>query len=160
LLRKKFSNFNFLMSYSFMDNQYTFQDLRPKNFPSNLNIAHAAKLGMAYTTTKLKISTGFNWHTGKPSTPPVFGNEIVGNTINHAPPNSARLPNYMRVDVSALYKFNIGRKLKADVGASVWNLLNRKNKINSFYRVENGAAIETRQYSLSITPNIGLRAYF
>ncbi|MDP2687321.1 MAG: TonB-dependent receptor [Aequorivita sp.] len=160
LLRKKVKDFNFWLSYSFMDNQYTFTDLQPNAFPSNLDIKHAITLGTAYSLKNLKIAAGFNWHSGKPSTSPVNGNEIMNNEINYAAPNSSQLQNYMRMDVSALYNFNITEKIKADVGVSIWNILDRENEISNYYHFDNEEVIETQQRSLGITPNAGVRVYF
>ena len=160
LLRKKISDFNFWLSYSFMDNQYTFKDLRPNPFPSNLDIKHAITLGSAYSIKNLKIAAGFNWHAGKPTTSPQIGYEILNDEINYSAPNSMRLQNYMRFDISALYNFNITEKIKADAGISIWNILDRENEISNFYHVDNEAVIETHQRSLGITPNAGFRVYF
>ncbi len=160
LIRKKISEFNFWLSYSFMDNQYKFYDLQPSAFPSNLDITHAIAFGTAYSLKNLKIAAGFNWHSGKPSTSTVIGDEISNNVINYRTPNSSRLPNYMRMDLSAHYNFNITPKIKADAGISIWNILDRANEINNFYHIDNEEVIETQQRSLGITPNAGLRVYF
>ena len=160
LLRKKISGFNFWLSYSFMDNQYTFKNLQPNAFPSNLDIKHAITFGSAYSIKNLKIAAGLNWHSGKPSTSPIIGNEIFNDEINYSAPNSSRLSDYMRIDISARYNFSISQKIKADAGVSVWNILDRENEINNFYRIENEEVIETQQRSLGITPNAGLRVYF
>lgn len=160
LLRKKINSLNFWASYSFMNNDYTFSKLRESSFPSNFHITHAVMIGASYTAKKLKIAAGLNWHTGKPTTLPVAGNEIVNNEINSSEINSARLPHYMRLDISALYDFKFRGMVKCDVGASVWNVLNRENEIDNFYRLNNGAIKKTGQRSLGITPNAVLRVYF
>lgn len=160
LLRKKVSEFNFWLSYSFMENQYKFSGLQLNAFPSNLDITHAIALGTTYSLKNLKIAAGFNWHTGKPSTSPLINNEISNDAINYAAPNSSRLQNYLRMDISARYNFNITQKIKADAGISIWNILDRENEISNFYRVDNEEVIETQQRSLGITPNAGLRIYF
>ncbi len=160
LLRKKINDFNSWLSYSFMDNKYTFKDLQAHAFPSNLDVRHAITLGSAYSLKNLKIAAGFNWHTGKPSTAPISGNEILNGEINYNLPNSSNLKDYMRIDISAVYNFNITGKIKADAGISIWNVLDRENEISNFYHLENQEVIETQQRSLGITPNAGLRVYF
>lgn len=160
LFKKKVDAFSFWLSYSFMDNQYKFIDLQPNTFPSNLDIKHAITLGAAYSLKNLKIAAGFNWRSGKPNTSPVIGNEITNNEINYTTANSSLLKNYIRMDISARYNFNITQKIKADAGISIWNILNRGNEINNFYNIDNEEVIETQQRSLGITPNAGLRVYF
>jgi hypothetical protein len=160
LLRKKLDKFNSWLSYSYMNNQYRFKDLEPENFPSNYNISHAATLGLAYSLTNLKLSAGLNWHSGKPITRPIIGNEIVNNAVNFNATNSSQLEDYMRVDVSAIYNFGLGNNTKAHLGVSIWNVLNKENEVNIFYRVNNDALSEVMQYSLGLTPNAVLRVYF
>lgn len=160
LLRKHIDKFNTWLSYSYMDNQYQFSDLEANYFPSNYNITHSATVGFAYSLERIKISAGLNWHTGKPITIPVLGNEIVNNEVNFTSTNTSNLEDYMRLDVSAIYNFSLGKQTRANIGVSVWNVLDRENQINSFYRVNNENLNETIQRSLGLTPNAVLRVYF
>ena len=160
LFRKNIDKLNCWVSYSFMDNTYTFKEFQEKSFPSNFNITHAITLGTAYSFNKLKISAGLNWHSGKPTTKPTTGNEIVNNGIMYGDTNADNLKDYLRLDVSAIYNFKMGDKTTANVGVSVWNVLDRQNEINNFYRVNDGAVNETVQNSLGITPNAVFRLYF
>ncbi|RLD27656.1 MAG: TonB-dependent receptor [Bacteroidetes bacterium] len=160
LLRKNIDQFNTWISYSFMNNSYTFNDLETNAFPSNYNVAHVVTIGTAYSTKKLKISAGLNWHSGKPTTLPMIGNEIIDNTINFGATNTNNLDEYLRVDVSALYNFRFTSKVKANIGISVWNVLNNDNEVNNFYRINEDVVNETIQRSLGITPNAIFRVYF
>ena len=160
LLRKRIVNASFWLSYSFMDNEYTFEGLAEKTFPSNLDITHTVSLGSSYVYKKLKLSAGFNWHTGKPTTTPIAGSEILDGEINFGPTNSTQLADYFRVDTSVLYRFMIGN-LEADVGASVWNVLDAENEINNYYRINDANQVEEFvQTSLGLTPHALLRVFF
>jgi hypothetical protein len=160
LLRKRIDTFNSWLSYAFMNNQYTFPDLSDTSFPSNYDITHALTFGTSYTINKLKIAAGLNWHSGKPTTSPVEGNEIVDGEVNYGSTNSNNLNEYLRLDVSSVYEFKLGSKTRAEVGASVWNILNNENVINNFYRINNETVTETKQSSLGISPNALIRVYF
>jgi len=160
LVRKQFKHFQTWMSYSYMDNTYEFESLASNSFPSNLDITHTVTFGAAYTDKRLKLSTGLNWRTGNPTTLPTQDNEVVNGSINFGNPNSSNLKDYLRLDVSALYNFNIAKNTNASLGLSVWNILDRNNEINNFYRVNENAAVETIQKSLGITPNLSFRVYF
>jgi len=160
LIRKSFYKFNSWLSYSYMDNTYIFNDFEPYPFQSNFDINHSISLGTTFTSNKLKIAAGLNWRSGKPTTIPVEGNEIVDGEINFGEPNMATLKDYFRVDVSALYDFKLSNKTDANIGLSIWNVLDNKNIINSYYRVINGAANEIQQISLVFTPNVVLRVFF
>ncbi|WP_298345235.1 TonB-dependent receptor plug domain-containing protein [uncultured Algibacter sp.] len=160
ILRKQVNNFNIWLSYAFLNSDYQFETFSENEFPSNYNIRHATTLGTTYTNRNLRISTGLNWFSGNPTTLPVAGNEIVNNNINFEPSNSSELKDYLKLDISALYHINLGLKTKADIGASVWNLFNRNNQINNFFRVNNSQVDETLQTSLGFYPNLLMRVYF
>ena len=148
------------MSYSYINSDYTFKSLPEIIFSSNFDITHALTFGTAYTTKNLKISTGLNWHSGKPTTNPIVGNEIVNDVINFGATNTEQLKEYLRVDISAIYNFKLSNTTKANLGVSIWNLLDTKNEINNFYRINNDVVKETIQGSLGLTPNIVFRVYF
>ena len=160
ILRKQVNNFNIWLSYAFLNSDYQFESFPENEFPSNYNIRHASTLGTTYTNRNFRISTGINWFSGNPTTFPVSGNEIVNNTINFEASNSSELKDYLKLDISALYNMSLGQKTKADIGLSVWNVFNRKNQINNFFRVNNGQVDETLQTSLGFYPNLLMRVYF
>nr|WP_321233112.1 TonB-dependent receptor plug domain-containing protein [uncultured Psychroserpens sp.] len=160
ILRKQMHDFNAWLSYSYMKSDYEFTLLPELTMPSNFDVTHTITLGAAYTLEHLKLSAGLNWHSGKPTTRPIAGNEIEDNTINFGATNANRLQDYLRVDVSALYDFNLSKATRANLGISIWNVLDKTNQINNFYRITNDNVSETLQSSLGITPNAVLRVHF
>ncbi|WP_460219574.1 TonB-dependent receptor plug domain-containing protein [Psychroserpens sp. MEBiC05023] len=160
ILRKQISNFNFWMSYAYMKSDYAFEDLPEMNFPNNFDITHAITFGSAYTLEHFKLALGLHWRSGQPTTEPIAGNEIDTDIVNFEATNSSRLDDYLRVDISALYDFKLSNATKADIGISIWNVLNKDNEINKFYRVSDGFANETTQTSLGLTPNAVFRVHF
>ncbi len=161
LVRKKTDRFNTWLSYSFIENHYNFDSLSESSFPNNLEITNAVTLGSSYSINDFQVSAGFNWHTGKPTTRPVQGNEIQNGAINYDTANSSRLKDYFRVDLSTTYKMALNNKINAHLGFSIWNILNRKNIIGSYYLINSsGVPVEVIKTSLEITPNISLRISF
>ena len=159
LIRKRIKNLTFWLSYATMDNKYNFEAFAEKQFPSNLNIANTATIGLSYSYKAFDFSAGFNWHSGKPTTRPVVGNEIVAGEINYEATNSENLEDYFRLDASALYNFELG-SVTIDLGASVWNILDHENTINNYYRINQER--ETEQFvqkALGLTPNFMFRVY-
>jgi hypothetical protein len=149
------------LNYSYVDNNYTFKTLPEITFPNNIDIPHAVSLATTYSIKKFRIASGLNWHFGKPTTNLVTGNEIEDNEINYQSANSSRLIDYMRVDVSVQYSFNMSNKVKAYAGISVWNLLRKKNKTNSYYQLLNdGTVNQIAESSLGLTPNASFRVSF
>jgi len=160
LIRKSLNRFNSWLSYSYMDNNYKFNDFEPYPFPSNYDVNHSVSLGTTFTTNNLKVAAGLNWHSGKPTTKPVQSNEIVDGEINYDHPNSASLEDYLRIDVSAIYNLNLGKNTNANIGLSVWNVLDKENIINNYYRFVDDEVNEIQQQSLGLTPNVIVRVFF
>jgi hypothetical protein len=160
ILRKQIKEFTTWLSYSYLNSDYAFNALPEQTMPNNFDITHAITLGANYTLENLKLSAGLNWHSGRPMTEPIFGNEITDGNINFEATNSSNLQDYMRVDISAVYNIQLWKNTKADLGVSVWNLLNKNNQINNFYRINDNAISETLQSSLGFTPNAVIRVHF
>ncbi|WP_452226089.1 TonB-dependent receptor plug domain-containing protein [Lacinutrix cladophorae] len=160
LIHKQFTKFNTWLSYSYSKNDYTFESLNNANaFPNNADITHAINFSNTYTQNKFKFALGVNWHSGKPYTKP--DKTITSSNINYNSPNSSNLKDYLRVDFSATKDFKISEGINAEIGASVWNLLNTKNTINRYYVLDTDENIsKVENQSLGITPNLSLRVYF
>jgi hypothetical protein len=161
LINKRFKEVNTWLSYSYAENDYTFDNLMPSSFPNNLDIRHTFTYGINYSLNDFNISGGFNWHSGKPITLLVPGNEIVDGQLNFDTPNASNIDDYIRVDISGTYKFTFGKNMDAFAGISFWNLLDTRNELNSFYRINtDGEHEKIRENSLSFTPNATFRINF
>ena len=162
LINKQFSSFSTWLSYSFAKNDYTFKNLNNgTSFPNNLDIRQAATFAGTYAFKDLKLALGVNWHSGKPTTLPSEVQDNTNNSIEYKSPNSDRLKDYIRTDFSTTYTFELSPKVTAFVGASLWNLFNQKNIINTYHTLDNDNNINTvENLSLGITPNFSLRIHF
>ncbi len=166
LINHKNRFFSTWLSYNYAINNYNFPDIIPSTFPNNLDIRHILTFASTYTINHLKIGLGVNYRTGKPFTEPLDGDQGLNPdtlpiTINYKEPNSSRLPDYLRVDASALYDFNLARGIKGQAGVSILNLLNKENILNTFYRVNTQDELEkVENISLGFTPNLSFRVFF
>ncbi|WP_299313962.1 TonB-dependent receptor plug domain-containing protein [uncultured Aquimarina sp.] len=161
LVNKRFKNFSTWLSYSYADNEYTFNSLSPSNFPNNNDIRHNVNFAVAYNKNNLKISAGINWHSGKPTTLPNPNNIIQNDTINYLYPNSNRLGSYIRLDLSSTYTFKITKKINGLAGISIWNITDQENIFNNYYiRRDQNEVEEVKELGLRITPNAVLRLNF
>lgn len=161
LVRKQVKDISSWLSYSFMVNEYTFNNLEEVRFPSNFDNTHSFTLGTTYSNNTLNISAGLNYRTGKPTSIPLQGNEIIDEEINFDLANNMRVPDYFRVDLSALYKLKLSEGLRSEIGTSVWNVLNKENTINNYYRIgADNTPIQFSRESLGLTTNFMLRLYF
>ncbi len=161
LCRKKTGNFNSWLSYSYIDNTYMFESLEDVEFPSNFDITHSFTLGTTFSTKSWNISAGVNYRTGKPTSIPISGNDIVDDSVNFGKANHDNLRDYLRIDASAIYKFKISNALRSEIGASIWNISNRNNSINNFYRINENDRVERfSRFSLGLTTNAVMRIFF
>ncbi len=162
LINKQFDSFSTWLSYTYSTNDYTFDNINNGNsFPNNIDIRHSATFAGTYTLDNLKLALGVNWLSGRPLTRPI-PNQIVGNSvIEYESPNSSRINDYFRTDISATYKLKFTDKLDASIGASIWNLFDRRNILNAYYILDNnGDVVTINNLSLGITPNISFRVEF
>jgi hypothetical protein len=166
LINKKTATYSTWFSYAFNTNNYTFGNITPSQFPNNLDIRHTITFAGTYTYKGFRMGLGANYHTGRPYTKPQEGENAIilnvfPNQINYEEPNSSRLPDYLRADASFIYNFQISQRIKSSVGASVLNILDKKNILNAYYRINDQNEIETvERVSLGITPNFSFRMSF
>lgn len=168
LANKTTRNYSTWISYTFSVNDYEFETFNPSTFPNNADIRHSISFGLNYDINKnLKASIGGIWRNGQPYTKPVKGDETVtiGNTtmVNYDSPNGSSLNNFMRLDASFSYNFNVTNAIKATVRAGIINLTNEDNIINRYYKVDpnnTDNAIKVDNKSLGLTPNVSFRVNF
>jgi len=165
LINKKTNDYSAWLSYTYNFNTYSFPDINPNRFPNNLDIRHTLTFAGTYTYGNLKFGVGLNYRSGRPFTEP-DPNDPIDTTffpsrINFQNPNSSRLPEYLRADASAIYEFDLSTGIKASVGASVLNFTDRRNLLNTYYRINETDEVEAiENVSLGITPNFSFRIRF
>ena len=160
LIRRQIATSSIWASYSYLDSDYRFDDLPETRFPSNYDITHAVTLGATRKFGKFNLSPGLNWRVGRPYTPLVDGNEVTEEGINYEEANTARQMAYLRVDFSGEYLFTWGKDTKGRIGVSFWNLFDKENVTNTFFRLQSGQPQRYRQNALGFTPNLSLRLDF
>jgi hypothetical protein len=124
---------------------------RGKYFPANYDKPHDLKL---VTNTKLSrrfnISTIFVYNTGRPITLPVaFYNFYNTSRVYYSNRNEYRMPDYMRLDLSATINGNLkAKKLNhSSLTFTVYNVLGRRNPYSVFFKNEGGVV---KGYQMSI----------
>ncbi|MEH6769326.1 TonB-dependent receptor [Maribacter arcticus] len=165
LINTKNNDYSAWLSYTFNKNDYKFDALIPATFPNNLDVRHSVTLAGNYTIGNLKLGLGLNYKSGKPFTQPdendPIDETVFPNEINYVESNSSRLPEYVRADASAIYTLKLSDKVKATLGASVLNFTNRRNTLNTYYRIQDDNTIEIiERVSLGLTPNASFRVQF
>ncbi len=164
LLKKKFKNFRTWLGYTFNDIKYTFPEIQEASFPGNNDITHNFRISNTYEINDWEFSLGWLWRSGAPFTDA----DLINDEIEYGAANAERLPEYHRLDISAIYRFDFNKtsNWRGQIGASVQNLYNRQIPISISYKVDDNTSTgeieldRLQQQSLGITPNIVLRIYF
>ena len=166
LIQKKISHFLTWANYNFGKSTYYFPELTPKTFQNNFQINHFFSIGGNFEKNGYKLAIGSKWHSGKPET------EVLSNSINYSnpnnpsidfgSPNSHYLEGFFQVDASASYHFKTKKNLDYSFNVSVLNLLNKRNEISEYYKLDvpNNHIEQIKSYSLSRTINAGFRVSF
>lgn len=168
-ISKKTERLNAWLSYTYLNNDYTFNELDPPSFRSNYDISHALSLAVSYQWDSLIFSLGTNYHSGIPYTTPIEGNEVTIENdqarINFNSPNSATLKDFFRTDFSAAYTIQLDQTFTGKLNVGVINIFNRRNALDTYYVLDrelDGEASLNRvqQFSLGFTPNVSLKLLF
>lgn len=168
LVNKQTKKISTWLSYTYSKNDYTFDVFNPQTFSNSLEISHSLGAAFNYNfTNNIKVSFGGVLRSGKPYTKPVEGNETIQNgnrtIVNYSNPNTERLDNFFRIDISGSYKFNFSGAVKSTIRLGFTNITDRKNTIDSYYVVDNSSANNVKRvnnYSLPFTPNLSFRVKF
>lgn len=169
-VNRKWKRYQAWLSYSFQDsNVITVPDL-PK-FPASLSIRHQLQISNTYNLKGFEFSAGFTLKSGLPYTP-VLGivwdeefSEDFPFDIAFGDFNSERLPIYRRFDMSAWYRFAVGKQgINGQFGVSVINVLNHRNLYSRTFTIEQPdddrsyPVINTIERAMiGFTPNLSLK---
>lgn len=166
LIQRNFDRFYSWASYSISNSDYNFGSLIPSEFANNFQIIHSINWAAIYDWNSIKVALGAKWNSGRPETTPAtnlldFSNPVKPE-IRYNFPNNKSLSDYFQVNFSASYSWKFNPKTQLELGISVLNVLNKKNTINRYYRVNNSSnTIESvNTYSLERTPNVSLKFNF
>jgi|26BtaG_2_1085354.scaffolds.fasta_scaffold01807_4 hypothetical protein len=168
LLNKTAHNYSTWLSYTYSTNTYDFPKFNPSEFPNNVDVRHSFSMALNLNVLdNLEISLGGIWRSGSPYTKPIEGNETVrdGSTtkVNYDSPNKENLDDFMRLDVSLNYDFNLAEGIQGMIRAGVLNTTNEENTINRYFKVnpdDSNTTVKIDHNSLNLTPNLSLRIKF
>ncbi|MEQ8626084.1 carboxypeptidase-like regulatory domain-containing protein [Ekhidna sp.] len=165
-IKKQWINYEAWASYSYVRTDNTFTGLNNNEpFPGSWNIEHTVRFTNNYNAGRWSFSLGWMWHTGKSFTEVVEESSNGPISIVYGELNANNLPIYHRLDGSVLYEFSSRKneRIRYRIGLSILNLYNRRNLLNREFRTTpslNNELIDTKVYSLGITPNLVFRVFF
>ncbi|MFP9099619.1 carboxypeptidase-like regulatory domain-containing protein [Flavobacterium sp. RHBU_24] len=166
LLQKRFGSFYTWASYSYNDNHYYFYGFVPPGFSNNFAIPHAVTAAGTYEWNNLRAALGAKWRSGTPFTTPVSyfidPDNPANSHITYSSPNNSRLEDNVQVNFSLSKTWHLNSRSLFTASCSILNLLNTKNGINRYYRINksnnNIESVDT--YGLKRTPNVSVKLVF
>lgn len=144
LLRKRFPPYSLWLAYSFGKVEQRFSDLNEGlPYPPRHDIRHQINWVNTLQMGKWDFSANLHFRTGRPFSVPTIVElpcaDCTADTITYGLEfgrlNTDRLPNTIRLDVSATYEFSKANK-KWKMGLAFYNLLNRKNLLEKDYLLD------------------------
>jgi ferric enterobactin receptor len=159
LVQKKYGDWNGWIGYTIGSVVQNYEVYGKNDFYASNDVTHEFKVINCYKIGAFDLAATWIYASGKPYTAPQGGYSVtlLDNTeksfINISAKNGKRLPDYHRFDIAATYNFKWGES-PCTLGASLFNLYNRKNVWYKEYQVVNNNIIETNINYLGLTPNI------
>ncbi|MGA1978641.1 MAG: TonB-dependent receptor [Bacteroidales bacterium] len=158
MLKKQSGKLTGWISYTYsrslikVDGEYEEEKINNGNyFPSNYDKPNDLKVVVNYKLIRrLSLTSNFMYSTGRPITYPVaYYNFYNVDRIYYSDRNEFRIPDYMRLDLSATVNGNLrAKKLNhSSLTFTVYNVLGRMNPYSIFFKVENGTV---NGYEMSI----------
>lgn len=167
LAQKKQGDYTGWVSYTLGSIRNTFPGLNNgEEFPALHDQLHEFKMVHGYELGDWNFSASFVYGSGRPFSEPagIYTVELLNGEslgfVDIGTKNGSRLPAYHRLDVSAHYKFDLSQKIKADIGASIFNLYNRNNIWYFEYDFNQTPVLVTAIEYLGITPNLSFNIKF
>ena len=164
-LKKKFKNYQFLLSYSYSKNRFQFNEFKNgETFDGNFDIPHNFTFNQTYSYKNFDFVLGWKIRSGIP-----FSRfELNEENILVLPPenvNSERLPSYHRLDFTTSYTFAFSKqkkKWRGKIALSLLNLYNQQNILDKSFIARRDATRsgddrffeEFNTTSLGFTPNV------
>ncbi len=158
LLRKEFKKSAVWACYTFLNSTYYFDELPETEFQSNFNITNTLCLGANKEIGKFRLAGSMNYRSGKPFTGLNETEPVTDGSLNYNAANEERQKPFFRTDISTSYKMDIKEIGSLRLAFSIWNVLNRKNVLNTTFAANSAdTPIRREQLSLGLTPNFSLR---
>lgn len=160
LLQKKYGSYTGWLGYTYSRVEHQFDDLNDGNpYPSMYDQPHEINFVNTYQWRNWVLGGTFVYNTGTTYTAPVGAYELtmldgtVMDYIHVGDKNAFRLPSYNRLDLSATYRFSIGKTLSS-LGLSVFNVYGRKNIWYREFDVVDNEIVVIDVNTLGFTPNL------
>ncbi len=160
LLQKKYGSYTGWLGYTFSRVEHQFEELNNGSpYPAIYDQPHEINFVNTFQWGNWVLGGTFVYNTGRTYTAPVGAYELTmldGTSIDYihvGDKNAFRLPSYNRLDLSATYRFSIGKTMSS-LGLSFFNVYGRKNIWYREFDVVDNEIVIIDVNTLGFTPNL------
>lgn len=154
-------NYTYSRSWRETNGQFAIEKINNGNlYPSNYDQPHVVQANWRYGLSRRHYFSGtFVYHTGRPMSVPIAAYDVNNVSIlQFSDRNSARIPDYHRLDLALIIEGNHKRKKLWDGQwvISFYNVYSRKNAYSVFYKEDKNGLLQPYKLSVigSIVPSL------
>ncbi|WP_188112231.1 TonB-dependent receptor plug domain-containing protein [Aquimarina sp. RZ0] len=156
-IKQKINKYRTWLGYSWSENILEFPIDQRKRFRSKTNHKHIINWSHTIDFKNLQLGISWNYRSGNVYSIP---SDASSNVFLYDSIGTRYLPDYHRLNASLLYSYNWNNKLKATVGISFQNILDRKNIIDRRYStVAQDPDFTEPEFSFNVQDGYTLDAY-
>ncbi|EJF51903.1 outer membrane receptor protein [Saprospira grandis DSM 2844] len=159
-LRKQKGDFTGWIAYTLARSTRNFEGILGNQYPSRFDRLHDLSIVGSYDYKRWNFGASFIFGSGSPYTP-IKSIYIIGSdpVLEYGLRNSARLPAYHRLDLSASFRLNKKKekRFSSTLVFSIYNVYNRKNVFFTYTlpeENEDSGNLELKSYKVSLFPII------
>jgi hypothetical protein len=165
LLQKKAGAYTGWISYTYSRVRYALPEFGVASYPASHDVPHEFKCVQNFNLKDWTFSATWIYATGRPYTPAIGLEGMEGFNgrtfyrVQTGDKNSARLPDYHRLDLAVNYKIRWG-KVEPHFGLSVFNVYDQKNVWYKEFQSFTGEIIENNVNLMGLTFNLFMNLKF
>ena len=159
-LRKQKGDFTGWIAYTLARSTRDFEGILGNQYPSRFDRLHDLSIVGSYDYKRWNFGASFIFGSGSPYTP-IKSIYLIGSdpVLEYGLRNSARLPAYHRLDLSASFRLNKKKekRFSSTLVFSIYNVYNRKNVFFTYTMPEeneDSGNLELKSYKVSLFPII------
>ncbi len=165
LLRKRWTNFDIWVSYTFNFTRWQFDSISPNEFRPYYDQPHIFQIAGTRSVDRWKFSASWSWRSGIPDQTVNTG-FVIGPPGPPPPPPGVqyrgRYKNLHQLDISVLYELGVSKEWKGLLGLSIQNIYDQNNVIeNGAVQFDPGSPLIAQDRSLiGFAPNVNFNIYW
>lgn len=144
-LEARFHKLNAVLNYTYSRSKAKFKEINNGNiFPVVFDRPHNLNLALTYKLKENLIFNGLFVYTSGQNYTPIKDIRVINEypVLNYGAKNSARFPDYHRLDIGVTYLLKDRGDYKSSLNLTFYNAYNRKNTFYIYHEIEGEIGVE------------------